>query len=149
MLQSVPERTMLQSVPVRSASNGSRLSVSWQRHDALVSYQLLSPTMLRSVPVGITSNFEQTLDLLAEMRRINLAPDVIIYNAAIRACEKCKQWQHAFCSLAETRSGTVLRNVTTYNSVISASENCQQGCRHSSSWQIHETFIYGKRHSGS
>ena len=47
---------MLQSVPVRSASSGSKHSVSWQRHEALVCYQVLSPTMLQSVPVRSASN---------------------------------------------------------------------------------------------
>ena len=41
--------------------------------------------------------------LLAETRSVDLERDVITYNAAISACEKCEQWRLALGLLAEMR----------------------------------------------
>ena len=50
----------------------------------------------------------------------DLLPNVITYNAAISACEKCKQWQQALCLLAEMRSVNVLPDDITYQAAIIA-----------------------------
>ena len=64
----------------------------------------------------------QALGLLAETRSADLERDVITYNAAIRACEKCEQWRLALGLLAELRSVNLEPNVAIYSAAINASE---------------------------
>ena len=52
--------------------------------------------------------------------------DVIIYNAAISACERGEQWQQAFGLLEVMQQAAALPNVVSYYSAISACEKVQQ-----------------------
>ena len=52
--------------------------------------------------------------------------NVIIYNAAISACEVSEQSQKAFGLLTETREVNSAQDVTSYNAAISACEKFQQ-----------------------
>jgi len=45
------------------------------------------------------SQWQQALELLAEMQAQGLEPDVITYSAAISACEKAEQWERALVLL--------------------------------------------------
>ena len=90
MLQSVPERTMLQSVPVKvqAMAAGSHVIT----YNAVISAS------------EICQQGQQALRLLADTRSIHLEPNVFTYNAAISAYEKCEQWQLALGLQAEMRN---------------------------------------------
>mmetsp|Transcript_167486 Transcript_167486/g.537854 ORF Transcript_167486/g.537854 Transcript_167486/m.537854 type:complete len:91 (+) Transcript_167486:1-273(+) len=48
--------------------------------------------------------------------------DTITYNAAVSACEKCGEWDHAVQILVEMASAHVELDAITYNAEVSAYE---------------------------
>ena len=59
---------------------------------------------------------EQTLQLLREMQRQSVEPNVISYNAAISACEKGAQPEQALQLLREMQRQRVELHATSYSS---------------------------------
>ena len=64
--------------------------------------------------------WEQTMDLMCEMRSHRLVPCVVTYSAAISACTRKKQWSQALDILGDMQCARVEPNVVTYNSAIKA-----------------------------
>ena len=60
------------------------------------------------------------------MQLRGLVPDVITYSAAISACEKGQQPQHALQLLQEMQYKGIVPNVISYSEAISACEWGQQ-----------------------
>jgi pentatricopeptide repeat protein len=67
---------------------------------------------------------------MAEMRGNGLAPNVITYNALIRACGKSGQWQLSLKVFREMAKEDVAPNTFTFNSLITS---CNTG------WQVRAT----------
>lgn len=70
--------------------------------------------------------WERALELLDEMKRSGLNPDVYSYSAAISACEKDKQWEKALEIFEKMQIQNVNPDVVAFNSAITA---CSQGSR--------------------
>ena len=66
--------------------------------------------------------WEETLQLLAEMRQTGLQPDVKSYNAVVSVCAKNGKQAKALQLLAEMREQGIQPNVITYSAAISACE---------------------------
>ena len=75
---------------------------------------------------GRVRQWKQAVELLSEMKRHGVEPDVITYNAAISACAKGKQWKHALGLLSEMRERGLEPNVITYSAAMSACEKGSQ-----------------------
>ena len=58
------------------------------------------------------------------MADISTAPDVIIYSAAVTACEKAMSWQQALRILSSMEAAKVLADVVACSAAISACEKC-------------------------
>merc|ERR1712137_1450706 len=71
------------------------------------------------------------MGLLDEMKKNNIAPNTITYNAAISACEKGEQWQEALRLLNELKKTNIAPDTITYSAAISG---CQKG------WQWQEAL---------
>ena len=64
-------------------------------------------------------------ELLSEMRADGIQPDVVTYNAAISACEKCRNWDRVPGLLSGMRVDGIKPDVITYSAAISACEKCR------------------------
>ena len=64
------------------------------------------------------------MQLLGEMWRSRLEPNVISYSSATSACEKGQQWEQALSLLPEMQSSRLEPDVISYSSAISACEVC-------------------------
>ena len=53
-------------------------------------------------------------------------PDVITYNATIKACQEAKQWEKALALMEQMRRRGLKPDVITYNALISSSEKGKQ-----------------------
>ncbi|CAE8627385.1 unnamed protein product [Polarella glacialis] len=62
------------------------------------------------------------LDLLNDMERSSLGPNVITYSAAISACTEYKHWEAGLHLLRRLQSGQESPNVITYNAAITSLE---------------------------
>ncbi len=68
--------------------------------------------------------WEQAMQLLQQMVKQGITPNVISYNAAISACEKVGQCEHAIKLFGDMEKEGIKRDVITYNVAISA---CEKG----------------------
>ena len=98
---------------------------------APVSYGGISEIRLRKstqeISKAATQNqWQQALELLAEMQAQGLEPSVITYSAAISACKKGSRWQQALELLTEMQAQGLEPGVITYSAVISACEKGSQ-----------------------
>ena len=69
-----------------------------------------------------SSQWQQAVQLLFEVSRIRLQPDVLIFNLAISACHKSFQWQLALCLLGEMIAHGLAPNPVTSTLAMEASE---------------------------
>ena len=66
--------------------------------------------------------WERALSLLVAMRRAEIAPNVISFNTAIKACEKAGEWERALALLGEMASVDVAPDRISFNTAIVRSE---------------------------
>ena len=67
---------------------------------------------------------------LAMEQSLDEVLDIITYNAAISAYEKCSKRQQALVSLAKARGVGLPLHVITYNAAVSAGDKGSNGSRH-------------------
>mmetsp|Transcript_49830 Transcript_49830/g.161144 ORF Transcript_49830/g.161144 Transcript_49830/m.161144 type:complete len:136 (-) Transcript_49830:148-555(-) len=79
------------------------------------------------IPIGNQSRF-------VSLRDRNIEADTMMYNAAIRACDKRGDWQHALQLFCEMLDHSVEQDAVAYNVAISA-------CRSGGRWQ-HALELY-------
>ena len=72
------------------------------------------------------SGWAEALSCLEQMRLVGVQPNVIVYNAAISACEKGERPDEALKLLDEMKTAGVMPDVITYSAAISA---CEKGGR--------------------
>lgn len=68
----------------------------------------------------------KVLSELKKMRGLGIEPNVVVYDAAISACEKLGRWNKALSLLEEMRDAGILPSASTYTAAISA---CKKGKR--------------------
>lgn len=70
--------------------------------------------------LGKKTTWEQTIDVMNEMRSHRMKPCVVTYCSAISVCTRGSQWSRALKVLDDMQSALVQPNVVTYNSAIKA-----------------------------
>ena len=63
---------------------------------------------------------------LEEMRSVHMPANVVMYNAAISACEKATQPDHALEVFVAVQEQGMVPDIITYNALISACEKGKQ-----------------------
>lgn len=70
--------------------------------------------------------WREAADLIDEMARRRVAPDIYCYSAAISACSQARQWQRALELFNGMEDAGVTPNEFHYSSVITACAKCNQ-----------------------
>jgi hypothetical protein len=72
----------------------------------------------------------RALGPLAVMQQSGVVPDIIIYSAAVNACEKGTQWQRALGPLAMMQQSGLMPSVIAYSAAVSACLQRLTKCSH-------------------
>ncbi|CAK9089346.1 unnamed protein product [Durusdinium trenchii] len=88
-----------------------------QCHDGLISYNIAMSAWHRG------EHWQEALALLAELRALNLALNVITYSVAIGACHVAGRWQWSLNFLRELCNNGHVANLITYNAVMCACDD--------------------------
>eukprot|EP01134_Creolimax_fragrantissima_P006277 CFRG6277T1 len=75
---------------------------------------------------GEMKDLPSALELLYEMKKLEIRPDTVTYNSSISACAKGGHWERALELLKEMEIIGIPRNIRTYRTAISACEKAGQ-----------------------
>ena len=96
--------------------------------------------MLPSVLVR-RGEWQQALNLFEAMLKGRVNPDIIVYNAAISACEKGGQWQQALNLFRAMPKAKAIPDSISYNAAISA---CEKGSQWQQALNLFEAVLRAK-----